>query len=237
MIFRPAIRSRKAVTGAALGAALLAVWASPVVTARAASHGTAAARSCSAGYVALTFDDGPQAGSTPALLTALGSVGVRATLFNIGQNVAANPGLVATEQSAGMWIGNHSYTHPHLTTLGTAAMTQELSRTQQAITAAGGARPTIFRPPYGDANATLQAVAAGLGLATVTWTVDSRDWAGASTDQIVAAARSLQPGGVILMHDGYATARAAIPRVVADLTARGLCDGRISPSTGRAVAP
>ena len=192
---------------------------------------------CSNGYVGLTFDDGPNASNTNTLLTTLRNNGVRATLFNIGQNAAANPSLVAAEAAAGMWIANHSYTHPHMLTLTSAQMSSELSRTQTAIQNAGGGTPRLFRPPYGETNATLESAASALGLRTVTWDVDSQDWNGASTAQIVQAASTLTNGQLILMHDQYATTIAAIPQIVAGLTSRGLCAGMISPATGRAVAP
>ncbi|MCM4080742.1 polysaccharide deacetylase family protein [Paractinoplanes hotanensis] len=196
-----------------------------------------AAASCANGYVGLTYDDGPNPGTTTSLLNTLRSNGLRATMFNTGQNAAANPGLVAAQVSAGMWVANHSYTHPHMLTLSQSAMSSELSRTQTAIRNAGGGTPTIFRPPYGETNSTLQSAASALGLRTVTWDVDSQDWNGASTAQIVQAASRLTNGQLILMHDNYQTTIAAIPQIAAGLAQRGLCAGTISPSTGRAVAP
>jgi peptidoglycan/xylan/chitin deacetylase (PgdA/CDA1 family) len=197
----------------------------------------AAQADCANGYVGLTFDDGPNPGNTNNLLNALRNAGVRATLFNTGQNAAANPGLVAAEAAAGMWIANHSYTHPHMLNLSQAQMSSELSRTQSAIQNGGGGTPKLFRPPYGETNGTLQSAASALGLRTLTWDVDSQDWNGASTAQIVQAASRLTNGQTILMHDQYATTIAAIPQIVSGLTSRGLCAGMISPSTGRAVAP
>ncbi|GAA0490036.1 hypothetical protein Ade02nite_24480 [Paractinoplanes deccanensis] len=198
---------------------------------------TPPANACPNGYVGLTYDDGPNPSTTNQLLSALRSAGLRATMFNTGQNAAANPGLVAAQVSAGMWVANHSYTHPHMLTLSQAEMSSELSRTQTAISNAGGGTPVIFRPPYGETNATLQAAASALGLRTVTWDVDSQDWNGASTAQIVQAASTLTNGQLILMHDNYQTTINAIPQIAAGLAQRGLCAGMISPSTGRAVAP
>ncbi len=192
---------------------------------------------CRSGYVGLTFDDGPIAGNTPALLNALRSAGARATFFNVGNKVGPNAALARSQKDAGMWVGNHSWTHPHLTQMTQAQMTSELSQTQQAIQQAIGETPKLFRPPYGETNATLRSVEQQLGLTEVLWSVDSQDWNGASTAQIVQAASTLQNGGVMLMHDGYQTTVNAIPQIVANLTSRGLCAGMISPSTGQAVAP
>jgi len=195
-----------------------------------------AANTCSAGYVGITYDDGPT-GSTNTLLNTLRANGIRATLFNIGQNVQQNPAAVQAEVAAGMWIGNHSWTHPHLTQLSQAQMQSELSQTQNAIRSATGTAPRLFRPPFGETNATLKSVEASLGLTEIIWDVDSQDWNGASTAQIVAAAGRLTNGQVILMHDGIQNTLNAIPQIMAGLNSRNLCPGMISTSTGRAVAP
>lgn len=204
---------------------------------RARAAAPLAADDCSAGYVGLTYDDGPTSGFTSTLLSTLQQNGVRATLFNIGQNAQNNPSLVNAEKNAGMWIGNHSWTHPHLTQMSQSQMLSELQRTQQAIQQTTGTAPKLFRPPYGETNSTLRAVEQQLGLTEVIWDVDSQDWNGASTAQIVQRAGQLQNGQVILMHDGYSTTIQAIPQIVANLRSRNLCPGMISPSTGRAVAP
>ncbi|MFJ9038476.1 polysaccharide deacetylase family protein [Streptomyces sp. NPDC102406] len=213
--------------------AVLAMAAASTLTVQATAPAQAA--TCN-GYVGLTFDDGPS-GNTPALLNALTQNGLRATMFNEGQYAASNPSQVRAQVSAGMWVGNHSYTHPHLTSLGQSQIDSEISRTQQAIAGAGGGTPKLFRPPYGETNATVKAVEAKYGLTEIIWDVDSQDWNGASTDAIVAAAGRLTNGQVILMHDWPANTLAAIPRIAQGLAARGLCAGMISPTTGRAVAP
>jgi len=203
----------------------------------AVTTGTAsAANTCSAGYVGITFDDGPT-GSTGTLLNTLRANGIRATLFNIGQNVQGNPSAVQAEVAAGMWIGNHSWTHPHLTTLSQAQMQSELSQTQNAIRSVTGTAPRLFRPPFGETNATLRSVESSLGLTEIIWDVDSQDWNGASTSAIVAANARLTNGQIILMHDGIQNTLNAIPQIVAGLNSRNLCAGMISPTTGRAVAP
>ncbi|MFF7340188.1 polysaccharide deacetylase family protein [Streptomyces sp. NPDC008163] len=220
---------------AALAAGLVLAAASSLgLTATAATPAQAAA--CN-GYVGLTFDDGPSNDHTPALLNALKQNGLRATMFNEGQFAASYPAQVKAQVDAGMWVGNHSYTHPHLTQQSRAQIDSELSRTQQAVAAAGGGTPKLFRPPYGETNATLKAVEATYGLTEVIWDVDSQDWNGASTDAIVQAVSRLSNGQVILMHEWPANTLAAIPRIAQSLASRGLCSGMISPQTGRAVAP
>ncbi len=192
---------------------------------------------CSGGYVGLTFDDGPNPSNTNTLLSTLAASKIRATLFNIGQNAQNNQSLVTAEKNANMWIGNHSWTHPHLPTLTQAQMLSELQQTQTILQQITGTAPKLFRPPYGETNATLKTVEQQLGLTEIIWDVDSQDWNGASTAQIVQAASTLQNGQIILMHDQYATTIAAIPQIAANLRSRNMCPGMISPATGRAVAP
>ena len=210
--------------------------AAAILTAAMLTPAVANAAPCN-GYVGLTFDDGPSDAHTPALLNALRQNGLRATVFNEGQFAAAYPAQVRAEAAAGMWIGNHSYTHPHMTQLSQTQMDSEITRTQQAIGAAGGGTPTLFRPPYGETNGTLRTVEARHGLTQIIWDVDSQDWNGASVDAIVQTNARLTNGQIILMHEWPANTLAAIPRIAQGLAGRGLCAGRISPQTGRAVAP
>ena len=219
------------------GTAAMALLFSALFSASAPPIAHAADANCPNGYVGLTFDDGPNPSNTTNLLNALKQAGLRATMFNLGQNAQSYPSLVQAQVAAGMWVGNHSYTHPHMTTLSSAQMSSEITRTQQAIQAATGSAPKLFRPPYGETNATLKSVEAQNGLTEVIWNVDSQDWNGASTAQIVSAAGRMQNGDVILMHDQYQTTIQALPQIAQNLKSRGLCPGMISPSTGRAVAP
>jgi peptidoglycan/xylan/chitin deacetylase (PgdA/CDA1 family) len=190
------------------------------------------------GYVGLTFDDGPHPSTTMPLLEALRAHGAPATFFIWGEHAEAHPDLLRAEVSAGMWIANHTYTHPRLSRLGEPAVVDEIASTQRTIRRITGLTPTLFRPPYGDTNTGIRAGAARLGLTEVLWSVDTLDWAGASTAEIVAAAATVRPGGIILMHDlGYQTTVDAVPQILRDLADRGLRPGRITAGHPVIVAP
>ncbi|WP_033216339.1 polysaccharide deacetylase family protein [Kitasatospora phosalacinea] len=219
-----------------IAALAVAAAAAAALTVTALDPAPARAAGCT-GYVGLTFDDGPSNDHTPALLNALKQNGLRATMFNEGQYAAAYPAQVKAELDAGMWIGNHSYTHPHLIQQSQAQIDSEVGNTQSAIANAGGGTPKLFRPPYGETNATLKSVEAKYGLTEVIWDVDSQDWNGATTAAIVQAVGRLGNGQVILMHEWPANTLAAIPQIAQNLASRGLCAGMISPQTGHAVAP
>ncbi|TKH41421.1 xylanase deacetylase [Paenibacillus terrae] len=217
----------------AIGSLIVSVFMGSLVM----SDDEALAADCSNGYVALTYDDGPNPNTTTTLLNALKQNGLRATFFNIGQNSQNYPSLVRDQQGAGMWIGNHSWSHPYMTQLSTSQMSSEITRTQQTLKSITGTAPKLFRPPYGDTNATLKSIETQNGLTEVLWNVDSQDWNGATTAQIVAAVGKMKNGDVILMHDQYQTTLQAVPQIAQNLKNRNLCSGMISPSTGRAVAP
>jgi peptidoglycan/xylan/chitin deacetylase (PgdA/CDA1 family) len=179
------------------------------------------------GHVGLTFDDGPSA-TTGQLLAALRAHDLRATFFNQGDHSLDRPELVREELRAGMWIGNHTFSHPHLPPIGEPAVFQEIASTQWVLRDITGREPALFRPPYGETDDRVRAAESRIGLLEVLWTVDSRDWNGSTAEQIAAAARTLQPGGIMLMHDWPPATIEAIPLIAADLRARGLSTGRIA---------
>lgn len=214
----------------AASSAVVAAAAATVAMTPAAAHASPSGGQwrCPNGYVALTYDDGPTAATLPTLLDRLRAAGARATFFNQGNNAEARPDLVRAQQRAGMWIGNHTNTHPHLPELGEPGAFKEILGTQLSLRRITGRWPTLFRPPYGETNDQVRKDEARLRLLEVLWTVDSRDWAGATTEEIVAAARTLQPGGIILMHDWAQASVDALPQIVSDLRDRGLCPGKIA---------
>ncbi|MEU5268864.1 polysaccharide deacetylase family protein [Streptomyces hygroscopicus] len=229
----PRARLRIALVAAAT-AALAAFSAAPSPAATHTAAGAEAAwANCPGGYVGLTYDDGPNPASTQALLTALRAGGAKATFFIWGQHAEQYPDLLRAEQAAGMWIANHTMTHPHLTQIGEPAAYNEIAGAQNTIQRVTGQTPALFRPPYGETNAQVRSDEARLGLTEVLWSVDSQDWNGASTQQIVQAAATMRAGSIILMHDGgYQTTVGAVPQILSGLAARGLCPGRITAGAG-----
>lgn len=151
--------------------------------------------------VYLTFDDGPSPQHTGALLAMLGRHHSHATFFVIGETAAAYPGLVRMEILAGDSVGGHSWTHPHLTRLSVSAITAQLASTQ-ALVRQLGAPGRCFRPPYGQTNPAVAAVARSLHLQTYLWTTASNDFTGETASVDLARALSgLHPGAVIVFHD------------------------------------
>ncbi|HEY3861693.1 MAG TPA: polysaccharide deacetylase family protein [Verrucomicrobiae bacterium] len=154
--------------------------------------------------VALTFDDGPDARSTPALLELLKQAGVEAAFFCIGRRVAAEPALAARIAEAGHLLGNHTYNHSMATNFFTAGRVRsEMARTQSAIQQATGAAPLLFRPPWGLSNPRVFRAARHEGLTVVGWSARGLDTQITDPERVVARIeRRLAPGAIILLHDG-----------------------------------
>jgi peptidoglycan-N-acetylglucosamine deacetylase len=168
--------------------------------------------------VALTFDDGPSTTQTPAILTTLDSMDARATFFEEGRHVAGREELMRQILDAGDEIGNHSFHHPRDPGLA------ELTSTDEAIRAATGFTPCLFRPPYGLLDAKVEAAALQQNLQTILWTFDSADDHHPGVLAIVHhTVKTASDGAIILMHDGghHPQTVEALPQVIAGLRARG----------------
>jgi len=159
------------------------------------------------GHVALTFDDGPQADSTPAFLETLDRLGWRATFFMLGSMVEQAPGLAAEVAAAGHEVAVHGHLHRSQVLRGPRAVSRDLARAVDVITDATATRPTWFRPPYGTLAAGSVLAARRQGLRTVLWSAWGRDWRAQATPATVFAdvRRGLTPGATVLLHDSDCT--------------------------------
>jgi len=151
-------------------------------------------------WVALTFDDGPDATWTPGILDTLASRGVKATFFIIGQNADAHLALLRRIYREGHEIGNHTYSHPNLGLTGRKRTEVELDATERLIEAMLDRRTALFRPPYfGDAEPTTRNELIPVWLATqrnyitVGLHVDSEDWQDPSPDSIIKNVLDTRP--------------------------------------------
>jgi peptidoglycan-N-acetylglucosamine deacetylase len=174
--------------------------------------------------IALTFDDGPS-DYTPAILRILGADAVPATFFEIGRKMAGREDLMRQVIGAGDEIGDHTFDHVDLPPLSSARAREELSKTQAKILRTTGFHTCLFRPPHGSYNARTNAIARRLGLLTILWSVDTKDFTMPGADAIYqSAVDGAQPGAIILMHEGggdRSQTVAALPRIIATLKARG----------------
>jgi len=151
--------------------------------------------------VALTFDDGPGA-DTPQILAALKDAGCRATFFLCGANVERYPELVRLIVSDGHEIGNHTYSHPRLLGRTPGKIFLEIDRAQRVIEHHTGAKPALFRPPYGLRWFGLFPILRQQQLKAVMWSVNGKDWKIPAEQITERVLRQSHPGAIILLHDG-----------------------------------
>jgi peptidoglycan/xylan/chitin deacetylase (PgdA/CDA1 family) len=183
------------------------------------------------GY-ALTFDDGPHAEGTPAVLEILGREQVGATFFLVGEQVLRNPGVAREIVAAGHGIGLHCHRHRNLLRLTPWQVREDIARAQEIIEGETGVSPELYRPPYGVLNAAALRLARRHGWRTLLWSQWGRDWEARATPESIAERVSdgAGEGSVLLLHDAddysapgsWRRTAAALPRVLDTLAARGL---------------
>lgn len=160
-----------------------------------------------ADHVALTFDDGPDPLSTPAILDQLDRLDWRATFFLLGPMVRRSPELAKELAARGHEIGVHGDEHRSHLHRTPGAIRDDVARARDSIADATGAMPVWFRPPYGALSAGSLTTARRLGLQTVLWTTWGRDWRAEATPATVVAdvTEGLRPGATVLLHDSDCT--------------------------------
>lgn len=200
--------------------------------------------------VSLTFDDGPDSATTPLVLNLLNSYQVSATFFVTGKNAAGHPDLIARILDQGHTIGNHTYSHDPLIMLKSGQRLKEEIIKTQAVLAAHGIRPLVFRPPAGITNPKLGPVLAELGLSAVNFSCRAMDKGNRRISGIALKILGrVRAGDIILLHDSKPWAKnpgdpdntalssflTELERVLDGLETRKLSVVPLSELIGRAV--
>jgi peptidoglycan/xylan/chitin deacetylase (PgdA/CDA1 family) len=158
----------------------------------------------------------------PTILRDFEAAHQRGTFYLGGAWAQAHPDLVARIRAAGMEIGNHGYAHRHQSQLSFDANVEEITRASRAIEQAGGGRPVLFAPPYGEYNAVVLRAANALHMPLIMWTIDTIDWRPSSSPSVITARvmRRAAPGAIVLMHPTERTVE-ALPQILRDLMSQG----------------
>ncbi|WP_433186079.1 polysaccharide deacetylase family protein [Actinoallomurus sp. CA-150999] len=189
-----------------------------------------------AGHVALTFDDGPDPGSTPRFLAELDRLGCRATFFVVGATLARHPDLGRRIVAEGHEVAVHGWRHRNALLTRPGRVTGEIARAADLVAAVTGAEPVWYRPPYGVLSAETLTAARRRGLRPVLWTTWGKDWTRSADPVSVLAtlAPGLRGGATVLLHDcdhtsapgAWRSALGALPGLVARCRDLGL---RVGP--------
>lgn len=181
--------------------------------------------------VALTFDDGPHPVHTRRVLDMLDAAGAKATFFVIGQKAEAHPDVIADISRRGHEVALHSHTHDHLLFMRhEPSIVRDLTRTQDAIERACGARPKLFRPPVGFSSPRTRVAVKELGLVVAGWSARAYDGAGRPSvkQTLDRLSASVRDGAIVLLHDAAErgdaapTSLDALPQLLKLLEERGL---------------
>ena len=191
--------------------------------------------------LAITFDDGPDPEWTPKILDVLKSEHAPAAFFLIGLQADNFGNLTRRIYREGHEIGNHTFTHPDISNIGTRYMQVELNLTERLFASRLGIRTVLFRPPYSidqepdteDQVRPLE-LTQDMGYITIGNKIDPHDWhPNQSAEQITAGVLDHLPpcaigdqlcGNIILLHDGggnRAETVRALPLIIEGARARG----------------
>jgi len=124
---------------------------------------------------AIGFDDGPSPYS-PVLLDYFRDANVKSTFFVVGSEIVRYPDILRREFDEGHQIVIHTWSHRALSSLSNEVIVSELEWCSLAISEVIGVRPKYFRPPFGDLDDRVRAVAAAMGLRAIMWNYDTSDW-------------------------------------------------------------
>jgi len=153
--------------------------------------------------VTLTFDDGPNGRYTSDILDSLKRHKVKACFFLLGENVEYYPDIAKRIKAEGHLIGNHTYSHRHLSRLGRKSITQQIELCEDAFKKILRLSPKFFRAPYGKYNDTAKRVIRQQGYQLIGWGPAADDYKNPSPDTIVNRIVSkTKDGSIILLHDG-----------------------------------
>lgn len=174
----------------------------------------------------LTFDNGYENGFTPKVLDVLKKEKVPATFFVTGHYLKSNADLIKRMAKEGHIVGNHSWSHPDMTTISDDQIRKELERVRAETEELTGKKKMFYlRPPRGILSERTLAIAKQEGYKHVMWSLAFVDWKinqqkgwEYSYNEIM---KQIHPGAIILLHTVSKDNADALEKSIRDLKARG----------------
>jgi len=174
----------------------------------------------------LTFDNGYENGFTAPILDILKEKNVPAAFFITGHYIQDQPELIKRMAVEGHIVGNHSWSHPDMTTMSNAQIKDELAKVKQGFKEITGLDTMNYlRPPRGIFNDRVLKISYDEGYISVFWSLAYKDWevnnqkgAEHAYQQIM---KQIHPGSIMLVHSVSSDNTAALPKIIDDARAKG----------------
>jgi len=171
--------------------------------------------------IALTYDDAPTVHMN-YILDILQRYNAKATFYVNGFNISSERNAVLRAFNMGCEIGNHTWSHPYLTSLSVNEIRNEIVTMSNAVQSITGVVPATLRPGYGALNSNVTSVAAELGLPIILWTLAGERSGGWDVDPVAnRVINNVKHGDIVLLHDGYPAIGPATERIISELSSRG----------------
>ena len=175
--------------------------------------------------IAITFDDGPHPRYTEKILDILNRYDIKATFFVIGVNIENYPEAFRKIYENGHEIANHSYSHASEKDACMEFAINEIEKCEQIIYNNIGIKPKLFRPPQGIFSSEIEKAASKKDYSIILWSIDTKDWAHNSPQNIMKSINdNIRGGDIILMHDyisGKNTTCDALEIIIPNLLKKG----------------
>ena len=165
--------------------------------------------------VSITFESSAGRDLTREILKVLEDYGVMATFFLSGEWMERNKDSARLVDASGHELGNYTYSAPYPNSLLKADLKRELEKAHKYIEKATGKAPKVFRPPYGEYSNKVIEAAKELGYETVIWSIESLDWRGTSSDDMLKGiSEKLHKGAIIRFHVTGPNTVEALPQII-----------------------
>ena len=182
-------------------------------------------------FICLTFDSAYINSYTYQILDILDRYDAKATFFMTGEFIRSNILQVREIINRGHDIGSHSYSHPNFNELSNEKIIKQIEMTHKLVKDNFGIDMYLFRYPFGSYSKRTVKVIKELGYYPIQWTYDSVDWKNEGVNAILdrfAGGANLDPGNIILFHNGANFTPEALPTIMEHIKRKGLKSVRIS---------
>ena len=155
----------------------------------------------SSNKILLTFDDGPNPGTSEKILSTLNNLNISSLHFCVGENLKRYNELVKNFLNEGHTIGNHTYHHKTLTSLSANEALEEIKSVNSLMRNVYNYNIKYFRPPYGRINFRTKKVMDETGMKCVMWNLITYDYKNDIKRVKFSIDNYLQNNSIVVLHD------------------------------------